>query len=74
MSFDADSFLQSSVTESNDTKIIPCPVGEFQGIIDKVAANQWQSKDGTTRRETTPVQSRVPLPGVWHGLRTDHRA
>lgn len=48
MSFDADSFIQSSVTESNDTKLIPCPIGEFQGIIDKVSARQWQSKDGST--------------------------
>lgn len=47
MSFDADAFLQSSVTESNDTKIIPCPVGEFQGIIDKIQPRQWQSQDGT---------------------------
>lgn len=47
MSFDADSFLQSSVTDANDTKIIPCPAGEYMGIIDKVLARQWQSQDGT---------------------------
>lgn len=46
MTFDAQSFLDSSVTGSNDTKIIPCPVGEFTGIIDKVAARQWQTGDG----------------------------
>lgn len=47
MSFDADSFLQASITEANDTKIIPCPVGEYQGIIDKIQPRQWQSADGT---------------------------
>jgi hypothetical protein len=47
MSFDAQSFLDAAVTGSNDTKIIPCPVGEFQGIIEKVLPRQWQSKDGT---------------------------
>lgn len=55
MSFDADSFLQSSVTEANDTKVIPCPVGEYMGIIDKVAARQWQSTDGTKTGVTLDV-------------------
>ena len=45
--FDADAFLGSVVTGSNSTKVIPCPVGEFPGVIDKIAARQWQSKDGT---------------------------
>lgn len=47
MSFDAQSFLDSAVTGSNDTKIIPVPEGEFLGVIEKVGASQWQSKDGT---------------------------
>lgn len=45
--FDANSFLESSVSESNDTRVIPVPVGEYQGIIEKVEPRQWQSKDGT---------------------------
>lgn len=45
--FDADSFLNSAVTGANSTKIVPCPIGEYPGVIDKVAARQWQSKDGT---------------------------
>lgn len=47
MSFDPQSFLDSSISSSNDTKVIPVPVGEYQGIIEKVAPRQWQSKDGT---------------------------
>lgn len=47
MSFDAQSFLDSAVTGSNDTKIIPVPEGEYLGVIEKVGASQWQSKDGT---------------------------
>jgi hypothetical protein len=47
MSFDAQSFLDATVHTANDTKIIPVPVGEYFGIIDKIAARQWQSKDGT---------------------------
>lgn len=44
--FDADSFLNSAVTGSNSTKVIPCPIGEYPAVIDKIAARQWQSKDG----------------------------
>ena len=47
MSFDAQSFLDSAVSGANDTKVVPVPVGEFVGIIDKVTPRQWQSKDGT---------------------------
>lgn len=47
MSFDANAFLESSVSSSNDTRIIPIPQGEYHGIIEKVAPRQWQSKDGS---------------------------
>jgi hypothetical protein len=47
MSFDPDQFLNSAVTGANDTKVIPVPMGEYQGIIEKVLPRQWQSKDGT---------------------------
>jgi hypothetical protein len=57
MSFDPQSFLDASVTGSNDTKIIPVPVGEYMGVIDKVTPRQWQSKDGT--------QSGVALDIFW---------
>jgi hypothetical protein len=55
--FDAQSFLDSSVTGANDTKVIPVPMGEYQGIIDKITPRQWQSKDGT--------QSGVALDILW---------
>lgn len=45
--FDADSFLDFIVTGANATKVTPCPIGEFPGVIDKIAARQWQSGDGT---------------------------
>ena len=48
MSFDAQAFLDSTVTGSNDTKVIPVPVGEYTGIISKVVPRQWTSKDGTS--------------------------
>lgn len=45
--FNPDTFLQGTVTESNDTKKIPCPAGEYLAIAEKVEARPWQSKDGT---------------------------
>jgi hypothetical protein len=45
--FDAQSFLDASVTSSNDTRVTPVPMGEYMGIIESVTPRQWQSKDGT---------------------------
>jgi len=47
MSFDSQSFLDAAVSGTNDTKLIPVPVGEYQAFIDSVEPRQWQSKDGT---------------------------
>jgi len=57
MSFDADQFLNASITSSNDTKVIPVPVGEYMCVIEKIAPRTWQSKDGT--------QSGVALDVFW---------
>lgn len=47
MSFDPASFLEASINGALDTKIIPVPVGEYMGIIDKVVPRQWTSGDGS---------------------------
>jgi hypothetical protein len=57
MSFDADSFLNAAMSGSNSTKIIPCPQGEYFAVIEKLAARQTQSQDGT--------QTRVILDVIW---------
>ena len=57
MSFDAQSFLDATVSSSNSTRVIPVPLGEYMGIIDKVSPRQWQSKDGT--------QSGIALDIIW---------
>lgn len=57
MSFDPQAFLDASITEANDTKIIPVPMGEYLAVIEKIAPRQWQSKDGT--------QSGIALDIVW---------
>lgn len=57
MSFDPQAFLDASTSSANDTKIIPVPMGEYFGIIEKVTPRQWQSKDGT--------QSGIALDITW---------
>lgn len=55
--FDPQAFLDSSITEANDTKTIPVPQGEYLGVIEKVMPRPWQSKDGT--------QSGIAIDVLW---------
>jgi hypothetical protein len=57
MSFDAQAFLDSSVSGQNDTKLIPVPIGEYPAVIEKVSPRPWQSRDGT--------QSGIALDIFW---------
>jgi hypothetical protein len=42
--FNPDQFLDMQVTDPNDTKTIPVPVGEYTAVIEEVKCRQWQSK------------------------------
>lgn len=46
--FDAQSFLDMQVTETNSTKKTPCPIGDWQAIADKVDVRSWVKKDDPT--------------------------
>lgn len=46
--FDASQFLDSQFNESNDTVSIPCPVGEYTAMAEKVDCRQWSKKDDPT--------------------------
>lgn len=48
MSFDPNTFLNSTYEEANDTKIVPCPAGEYLAIADKVEVKPWTSRDGSS--------------------------
>lgn len=56
--FNPDTFLETSVTEANDTKLIPVPVGEYNAVITDVKARQWQGK-------ADPSKSGVALDLQW---------
>lgn len=43
--FDASQFLDMQVNETNDTTVIPVPVGEYVATIEKVECRQWSKKD-----------------------------
>lgn len=46
MSFDPNQFLDAQFTESNDTKSLPIPEGEYQALIEKVGIRQGVIKKG----------------------------
>lgn len=45
--FDPTAFLDQSIEGQLDTKITPCPEGEFIAVIENVNPRPWASKDGT---------------------------
>lgn len=47
-SFDPTTFLNQTFEGANDTKLIPCPAGEYLAIADKVDVKEWSSKDGSS--------------------------
>lgn len=42
--FSPEQFLDMQVTESNDTKVIPVPAGEYLAVVKEVKIRPWQSK------------------------------
>ena len=48
MSFDPNTFLTMTVEEANDTKISPCPAGEYLAVATKVEPKSWASRDGSS--------------------------
>lgn len=47
MSFDPATFLNQTVTDSNDTKVVPVPAAEYLAIATKVDIKPWAKKDGS---------------------------
>lgn len=43
--FSPEQFLDMQVTESNDTKTVPVPVGEYTAVAEVVKCRTWQKKD-----------------------------
>lgn len=48
MSFDPTAFLNQTYDEALDTKLVPCPVGEYLAIADKVEIKPWAARDGSS--------------------------
>lgn len=63
--FDPAQFLEQTYTESNDTKTLPVPAGEYQAVIEKVDIRQWTSKkDPTVSGLALDVQWSIDDAGV----------
>ena len=50
--FDAQNFMNAVFDEVNDTKIIPCPAGEFYAQIEKVEPKSGTISKGERTGET----------------------
>jgi hypothetical protein len=48
MSFDPSTFLNQTFDEALDTKVVPCPVGEYLALAEKVDIKPWAAKDGSS--------------------------
>lgn len=42
--FSPEQFLDLQVTDSNDTVVVPVPVGEYLAVVKEVKIRPWQSK------------------------------
>lgn len=51
--FNPDQFLDMQITEANDTKLTPVPVGEYVAVIEDVKCRQWQSKQDPSKSGLT---------------------
>lgn len=56
--FSPEQFLDMQVTESNDTKVTPVPVGEYIAICSEVKVRPWSSK-------SDPSKSGIALDLQW---------
>lgn len=56
--FDPNQFIDLQVTESNDTKLVPVPEGEYTAVVEEITSRTWTSK-------ADPSKSGVTLELQW---------
>lgn len=57
--FNPTSFLDTMITEANDTKLLPIPAGVYPATIEKVTVRQWTGK-------ADPTKSGLCLDVIWN--------
>lgn len=57
-SFNPEQFLDQQITETNDTKVTPVPVGDYTAVASDIKCRTWTSK-------TDPTQSGLALDITW---------
>lgn len=51
--FNPEMFMESAIQGANDTKITPCPVGEWPAIVEDVKVQAIEVKDGENAGDVT---------------------
>ena len=69
--FDPTAFLDQSISGTLDTKMLPCPEGEFIAVIDSVNPRPWNSKDGAKAGVALDVLWAIDDAGVKSALGRD---
>jgi hypothetical protein len=67
--FDPEEFLSGSIDGTNSTVYVPCPIGEYQAIVEGLKPRQW-SKDGSSG-VYLDIQWRIEDPQVLEALGRD---
>lgn len=62
--FDPSSFLDATVTDAMDTKLIPVPAGEYPAIVDKCEISQWRSEAKGTSGLKAAITWAIDDPSV----------
>jgi hypothetical protein len=71
-SFNPDQFLDMQVSESNDTKVIPVPAGEWNAVIEGVKVRPWQAKnDSSNAGLALDLQWGISDPAVLEAVQRD---
>lgn len=64
MTFDVNSFMNAQFEGENDTKLIPCPIGEYQATLKDVKLVEWSKQDGSASGLKFQARAEITDPNV----------
>lgn len=62
--FDPTSFMDATFTEQNDTKMVPIPIGDWNGVVEEPKMVEWKSRDGTKSGWKLQMGIKIDSPEV----------
>ena len=62
--FDPTSFMDATFSETNDTKVVPIPIGDWPAIIEEPKMAEWKSRDGLKSGWKLSMTMKIDSPEV----------